>query len=54
MTEAQRKSLIMAAQHQVKQVKQDYKQGNASLETLKAVNKAMEHMMMQIQIEYNK
>jgi len=54
MTKEQRKSLILAAQHQVKEVKRQYKEGKTSLEALIAVNKVIEVMIAQIDIEYNK
>jgi copper chaperone CopZ len=54
ITEDSRKIIIMTCQHELKHVKARYKLGLETVETLRAVSKALEHVQVQVQIEANK
>lgn len=54
MSSETRKTLIMACQHEVKHAKARYKRGDIDITALRAVNKAMESIQQQIQIEAQK
>lgn len=54
ITQDSRQILILATQHEVRKIKDDYRAGRATIEELRAVSKAMEAIQQQVVIEASK